>query len=771
MRFSFFRALAVLPPAALLLVSAVAADTGPSVRWESLDSLVNNPPGRWGHAALYDALRDRMIVYGGAAGPRDVWTMSLGQPTIWSVLPAQGPGPSTRRRAVCVIDTHRDRLIVFGGNGGSTDVWALPLSPPCVWQRIVPTGPVVASTEQRTLGVYDPVGDRLVVFDAEDSAGAVASMLWQLSLAGTPAWSAFPVASTQPAFRRGADAIYDPLRRRMVIFQGGNHLDVPSGRTVWALDLAGSSGWARLADATTTTHRTDYSAALDVARDRVLIFGGAPVTDYPLPTEAFDLGTGVWTSIGPTNGLRWEHAAIVDLPRDRMIVHGGYLSGTSVEALELTPVPAWKTLGPPVPGDRPPPQAGQSILHDPVRDCLWMIWNGTWRFDLAAPRWHPIASPDPTWRGGVIRDSFRDRLIATRGDFYTTSVWQFDPAMQTWTTLQPIGAPTRGRHSSSYAYDPLRDRLLMFGGLAPSRSRDHPVNDLWALEFSPQLEWVELHPGGTAPLPEGGAPMVYDPVRDRLLLHHSPDELWELPLSGAFEWNLLAQANPGPRAGHPTLYDASRDRLLVLDVPGGDVWALPLGGSALTWEELPQSGEPPLPRFMAAGAIDPTRNQIILFGGWDTDDTFDDTWRLTLGDLVPVSASRERSVGPDPVIEVRDEASGLVPGRRQWLTQETSAIGEIEVEIPAPAFELRLAAASPVEGPVGFEIRLPDASPGRFEVFDVAGRRLAWRSLTAAGDGRVSVRLSSDEMKAPGLCFARVRHGAQERRVRFVRLR
>jgi hypothetical protein len=92
------------------------------------------------------------------------------------------------------------------------------------------------------------------------------------------------------------------------------------------------------------------------------------------------------------------------------------------------------------------------------------------------------------------------------------------------------------------------------------------------------------------------------------------------------------------------------------------------------------------------------------------------------------------------------------------------------VEIPAVAFELRLAGASPVEGPVEFEIRLPDASPGRFEVFDVAGRRLSSRTVIAGGDGRVRVRLTSDEMKAPGLCFARVRHGVEERRVRFVRL-
>jgi len=45
------------------------------------------------------------------------------------------------------------------------------------------------------------------------------------------------------------------------------------------------------------------------------------------------------------------------------------------------------------------------------------------------------------------------------------------------------------------------------------------------------------------------------------------------------------------------------------------------------------------------------------------------------------------------------------------------------------------------------------------------------RTLTADGDGLVRVRLTAAEMRATGLFFVRVRHGAEERQARFVWLR
>jgi hypothetical protein len=96
------------------------------------------PAPRLSHAALYDAKRDALIVYGGAderafeldaAYFADLWSLSLAD-LRWTRLAAGGvSAPEGRFSAALVHDTERDQYLLFGGHddrvlGNRNDAWS-----------------------------------------------------------------------------------------------------------------------------------------------------------------------------------------------------------------------------------------------------------------------------------------------------------------------------------------------------------------------------------------------------------------------------------------------------------------------------------------------------------------------------------------------------------------------------------------------------------------------------------------------------------------------
>src|SRR5262249_28878504 len=121
---------------------------------------------------VYDSLRHRWLVFGGTGahfGLQDTWALdvSSGVPH-WQRIDATGPLPPPRVEYSAIYDALRDRLVIFGGitpqNFGQTylnDVWALSLSGIPAWTQLSPagTGPNGVESPQ---AVYDPVGDQMV---------------------------------------------------------------------------------------------------------------------------------------------------------------------------------------------------------------------------------------------------------------------------------------------------------------------------------------------------------------------------------------------------------------------------------------------------------------------------------------------------------------------------------------------------------------------------------------------------------------------------------
>ena len=94
------------------------------------------PLGRFGHTAIYDPIHNRMLVFGGVDGyndyRNDVWELSLDGLPSWRQLSPSGMVPVARLGHSAIYDPTGQRMLIFGGTSSSysilNDVWALSLS-------------------------------------------------------------------------------------------------------------------------------------------------------------------------------------------------------------------------------------------------------------------------------------------------------------------------------------------------------------------------------------------------------------------------------------------------------------------------------------------------------------------------------------------------------------------------------------------------------------------------------------------------------------------
>src|SRR5438093_710028 len=209
-----------------------------TLAWSLLPAQGNPPDPRTGGAAVYDASRHRMIYIVASSqfpGLNDVWELDLSSTPRWRRLSPAGTAPAARVYHTLIYDAPRDRVVLFGGQvggSGANDVWALNLAPVLSWSEISPAG-VFPSGRYGHSAIYDPVRQRMIVFGGTTGSGASVNDVWALSLSGVPTWNLVTPSGTEQPAQSYAVAIYDPPRDRMLIH----------GLVIWALSLGPATDW------------------------------------------------------------------------------------------------------------------------------------------------------------------------------------------------------------------------------------------------------------------------------------------------------------------------------------------------------------------------------------------------------------------------------------------------------------------------------------------------------------------------------------------------
>ena len=84
-----------------------------------------------------------------------------------------------------------------------------------------------------------------------------------------------------------------------------------------------------------------------------------------------------------------------------------------------------------------------------------------------------------------------------------------------WTKVVASGPAPAARSRASLVHDPVRDRLLVFGGQTASAAYS---NEVWELTLTGAPRWTQLDPEGSPPGGRILASVFHDPLRDRMVV-------------------------------------------------------------------------------------------------------------------------------------------------------------------------------------------------------------------------------------------------------------
>jgi hypothetical protein len=255
--------------------------------WERLAPAGTAPPPRCQHVVVYDSRRDRMIVYGGSSdvvqGQRDyfdTWALSLGERPTWSQITTRGQ-PLASTLAAAIYDPVRDRVILYGGDGPWPDAnraWSLSLEDAPEWTTLVGGG-WTPPPRTALCAIYDSKRDRMLVHGGGFAAGDgwnVWGDTWELPLGEPPAWHEVGTAGDRPPCKAFHAGVFDPVGDRLVVV-GGWFVGAPGGPLpdAYELDFTDPPHWRRLEPAGSPAPAWGMVSGVYVAgRRRMVLFEG-----------------------------------------------------------------------------------------------------------------------------------------------------------------------------------------------------------------------------------------------------------------------------------------------------------------------------------------------------------------------------------------------------------------------------------------------------------------------------------------------------------------
>lgn len=632
-------------------------------RWTNL-----SPPRISGASAVYDSLRDRIIVFGGDLGDgpgNSSWAIPLsGGPPRWEVLETYLIPPRFTWGSLAVADPARDRMVILGVHDpyfiAGAQIYELPFRD-LIWRPLAiersqslgysPAGSVVMDTRRERAWLY---GGSYIGRTPSSS-----NSLKALDLTPTPRFERMYPFDPMPAGRFDHVAVYDPENDRMIVHGGvmhgtNRHPDYDRynySLESWELDLV-TLRWKPLPSA--PVQRSKQAAIYDPVGMRLIMHGGRDSLDRASgETWAMTLwrSGSAWSKLNLPSAPRFDHFAVHDSRRHRMIIGGGTHPATDgppyaegVFALDLIHPSAWDTLirVDPAPG----PASGSAVALDSKRGRMIHAFgrsHPSWRgrawgraFDDDA-RWTPLASencPDLV-DASAVYDPLLDRIVFYGGSTasgFSTRVWDLvlgrGPGCRDVTPTGPNPGP---RSHFGAIYDPVGRRMIVCGGVQSLDS-----SGVWALDLAVTGHWSRLPIPD--PLPRGGAghQAFYDPVRHRMIVTGGARlgvEVWILDLA-SYTWT---SATPGfpDRVGTDLFYDPGSD-CLVSPRQDEATAILPLTPRA-EWTLIPTT--PAMPWESRVLVYDPSRREALVYGGRDGTET----WRLSFDSTTPTLASIART--------------------------------------------------------------------------------------------------------------------------------
>jgi hypothetical protein len=562
---------------------------------------VSAVPKGTGTSIVYDSRRERQLLFGGSDGWAIYSEFLQYQNGNWKQINTP-TGPSPRQFAGMAYDSDRDRVVHYGGWPGPDaiqpfDTWEFD---GISWTEI-PTlhHPLYYRTVQLA---YDNVRNEVVGLVSVRTDDTEEMQTWTYD--GVD-WT--QRATGGPEYRDYFSLCWDEPRGVVMLFGGsdtrGNAQLEPEifyGDT-WTWD---GETWQKVSE---TGPGPRSSAPLTYLREsqEVLLYGGRTVyeqfgvSSMEFLTDMWRWNGSQWTLVGYTSpSAALDTSGVYDTGRDRLVV---YVANNHLNSLM------------------------------PYVSELWEWDGGLWQLrssgEIQSLRWP-----------GMVYDSAREEVVLFGGlhpletpySEVTDDTWTWDG--DTWTLAAEGGPPARSSHAM--AYDPVRDRTVMFGG---SVKEDYDeFEDTW--EWDGQ-QWELISTEG--PQERRGANMTYDAALNRVLLfggvdtemsgHTNFNDVWAWDGSS---WTQLAfDFSPDERRATGFAHEAASGKTWLFAGAQGsvyysDLWSM----DGRNWMRL--KGNTVLDRSGCVLADSPRPGELLMYGGNNPSLAFQDLWRLVV-DIQP----------------------------------------------------------------------------------------------------------------------------------------
>jgi hypothetical protein len=318
----------------------------------------DTPSHRHSAAMAYDIMRSRIVLFGGGGsfpggGPPYPYVYLSGDTWEWDgfiwdqvaeIHSTENPAPLYRLTPM-VYETSRSRSILLGGFrpfGYHDDNWSWNGHQ---WKDILDSAATTGiPTERQSVAMaYDPSADpsakkQILLFGGQEKA--TSAQVPPSTMADTWAYTLSSQTWTEvnnngepaPESRRSHAMVTDGSRAAVMLFGGRNQSGYISTYydDLWKWDASASPEWTQIlpSNGTTPGLRAHHAMVYDVARDRLILFGGSDNTaTLPISTWEWDMTTQVWTEVHDGTGdappPRQSPAMAYDRLRDRTVLFGG----------------------------------------------------------------------------------------------------------------------------------------------------------------------------------------------------------------------------------------------------------------------------------------------------------------------------------------------------------------------------------------------------------------------------------------------------------------
>lgn len=277
--------------------------------------------------------------------------------------------------------------------------------------------------------------------------------------------------------------------------------------------------------------------------EQVVLVNGGPERGKPAeePVEIWGWDGTQWSLIvADENGPVWRNwpAIAYDTARDVLVIHGGLQSGADFDETWEWDGQTWTKFE----GSGPGAREGALMAYDAARGTMILfggatpdmkIHGDTWAWD--GESWTLVSEmgPAPRFPGGMAYDAVRNVVLMYSGHFADPNgdaidyddLWAWNGS--SWQEIPVDGLTPDHRTHAGFLFDPLTERILLIGS-----GSETFLSDVWAWDGT---GWEEI-PASNPPA-RSGLNVAYDPTRDRFVLFGGVDRPGGKALDDTWEWD------------------------------------------------------------------------------------------------------------------------------------------------------------------------------------------------------------------------------------------